>query len=131
MKARRTEAETFRAAPSGRLILAADGCASTSSDPAYCYCAVWGPASRGERRSPCSDTLVWACSCACYEYFISTQIYAQTGILTHNFLDLAGEHRAVFSIVLTGNQIADSGAVAIMPSGRLAARIGSGSARFL
>src|SRR5215510_4431810 len=28
-------------------------------------------------------------------------------------------------------QIADSGAVAIMPSGRLAARIGSGSARFL
>jgi len=26
------------------------------------------------------------------EYFISMQIYAQTGILTHNFLDLAGEH---------------------------------------
>jgi hypothetical protein len=28
---------------SGRWILAADGCASTSSDPAYCSCAVWGP----------------------------------------------------------------------------------------
>jgi hypothetical protein len=43
MQARRTEAETFRAAPSGRWILAADGCASTSSDPACCFCAVWGP----------------------------------------------------------------------------------------
>ena len=43
MFARRTGAETFRAAPSGRRILAADGCASTSSDPAYCFCAVWGP----------------------------------------------------------------------------------------
>ena len=43
MYARRTEAETVRAAPSGRWILAADGCASTSSDPACCFCAVWGP----------------------------------------------------------------------------------------
>ena len=34
------------------------------------------------------------------------------------------------NIVLIGNQT-DSGAVAIMPSGRLAARIGSGSAGFL
>ena len=48
MKARRTGAETFRAAPSGRWILAADGCASTSSDPAYCFCAVLGPG--GPRR---------------------------------------------------------------------------------
>ena len=47
MQARRTGAETFRAAPPGRLILAADGCASMSSDPAYCFCAVWGPAGRG------------------------------------------------------------------------------------
>jgi hypothetical protein len=48
MQARRTEAETFRAAPSGRWILAADGCASTSSDPAACcFCAVW--ASGGPR----------------------------------------------------------------------------------
>jgi hypothetical protein len=30
-------------------------------------------------------------------------------MLIHNFLDLAGEHRAVFSIVLVGNQIAESG----------------------
>ena len=43
MKARRIEAETFRTAPSGRWILAADGCASTSSDPVCCFCAVWGP----------------------------------------------------------------------------------------
>ena len=39
MQARRAEAEIFRAAPSGRRILAADGCASTSSDPACCFCA--------------------------------------------------------------------------------------------
>src|SRR3989442_511553 len=37
------EPETVRAAPSGRWSLAADGCASTSSDPACCFCAVWGP----------------------------------------------------------------------------------------
>ena len=36
------------------------------------------------------------------------KIYARTGILTHNLVDLAGEHRAVFSIVLVGNQIAES-----------------------
>ena len=43
MQARRTEAETFRAAPSGRRILAADGCASSLSNPACCFCAVWAP----------------------------------------------------------------------------------------
>ncbi len=42
MQARRTEAETFHAAPSGRWILAADGCASTSGNPACCFCGVWG-----------------------------------------------------------------------------------------
>jgi hypothetical protein len=47
MLSRRTEAETVRAAPSGRWILAADGCVSTSSDPAYCSCAVWGPGEAG------------------------------------------------------------------------------------
>ena len=47
MQARRTEAETFRAAPSGRRILAADGCASTLSNPACCFCGVWA---RGEPR---------------------------------------------------------------------------------
>ena len=41
MQTRRTEAETFRAAPSGRRILAADGCASSLSDPACCFLAVW------------------------------------------------------------------------------------------
>ena len=62
MQARRAGAETFRAAPSGRRILAADGCASTSSGPAYCFCAFWGPGGPREWRSSCSDTLVWACS---------------------------------------------------------------------
>ena len=28
-------------------MLAADGCASSSSDPACCFCAVWAPAGRG------------------------------------------------------------------------------------
>jgi hypothetical protein len=37
MQARRTEAETFRAAPPGRRILAADGCASTSSRPGVLF----------------------------------------------------------------------------------------------
>ena len=64
MQARRTEAETFRAAPSGRRILSADGCASSSSNPACCFAAAWIPAGRGKWRSPCSDTLVWACSSA-------------------------------------------------------------------
>jgi hypothetical protein len=41
MQARRTEAGTFRSAPSGIRILAADGWASSSSNPACCFCAVW------------------------------------------------------------------------------------------
>jgi hypothetical protein len=39
MQARRTEAETFRAALSGRRILAVDGWASSLSNPACCFCA--------------------------------------------------------------------------------------------
>ena len=38
---------TFRAAPWRRRILAADGCASSSSDPACCSCAVWAPPTAG------------------------------------------------------------------------------------
>ena len=56
------------------------------------------------------------------EYFISTQIYARTGILTHNLLDLAGEHRAIFSIVLVGNQIADYLRLYVISGGYLPAR---------
>jgi hypothetical protein len=52
------------------------------------------------------------------EYFIGTHIYARTGMLIHNFPDLAGEHRAVFSIVLVGNQIAESALVVTQPLGR-------------
>src|SRR5215472_7558871 len=40
-------------------------------------------------------------------------------------------HAALLAFQRVRVLIADSGAVAIMPSGRLAARIGSGSARFL
>ena len=43
MQARRTEAETLRAAPSERRILAADGCASSLSNPACCFYAVRAP----------------------------------------------------------------------------------------
>jgi hypothetical protein len=46
----------------GKTDSAADGCASSLSNPACCFSAVWAPAGRGEWRSPCSDTLVWACS---------------------------------------------------------------------
>jgi hypothetical protein len=56
------------------------------------------------------------------EYFISTQIYARTGILTHNLLDLAGEHRPVFFIVLVGNQIADYLRLRVISGGYLPAR---------
>jgi hypothetical protein len=38
---------------------------------------------------------------------MSTHIYTRTGIFTHNFLYLVGEYRAVFSIVLVGNQVAE------------------------
>ena len=50
MQARRTEAETFRAAPSGRRIPTAEGCASSLSNPACCFSAVWPPAARGQWR---------------------------------------------------------------------------------
>ena len=38
---------------------------------------------------------------------ICEHAYARGSMLTHAF-DLAGDHRAAFSIVLVGNQIADS-----------------------
>ena len=40
-------------------------------------------------------------------YFVRVHIYALTGILTHA-RDLAGDRRAAFSIVLVGNQTAES-----------------------
>jgi hypothetical protein len=39
---------------------------------------------------------------------ICEHAYTRGGMLTHAF-DLAGDHRAAFSIVLVGNQIAESG----------------------
>jgi hypothetical protein len=43
MQARRTEAETFRTAPSGRRILAADGCASSFEQPGVLLLRRLGP----------------------------------------------------------------------------------------
>src|SRR5580704_7672016 len=107
MQARRTEAETFRAAPSGRRILAADGCASSLSNPACCFSAVWVPAGRGEWRSPCSDTLVWAYSSAelrALSWRIS--IHALEYLLTIS--PPCGSPPWSIFHRLVGNQIADS-----------------------
>jgi len=46
------------------------------------------------------------------EHFVHTHIYARTGILTCS-LDFAGGCRAVLSIVLVGNQIAESARLAV------------------
>ena len=84
MQARRTEAETFRAAPSGRWILAADGCASTSSGPAYCFCAVWAPG--GPRRVAVAmfgHTGLGMLICRC-ERVARGYVFALPGMLTHN-----------------------------------------------
>jgi hypothetical protein len=50
--------------PQGRRTLAPDGCAFSLSNPACCFCDVWAPGGPREWRSPCSSTLVWACSSA-------------------------------------------------------------------
>ena len=72
MQARRTEAETLRAAPSGRRILAADGCASSLSDPGVLLVRRLGPGGPREWRSPCSDTLILGMLICRNEYFIHT-----------------------------------------------------------
>jgi hypothetical protein len=59
-------------------MLAADGCASSSGNPACCSCAVWAPAGRGEWRSPYSAKLVWACSSAENEGVACPYVYALT-----------------------------------------------------
>jgi hypothetical protein len=50
----RPSAPRRRAALSGGRLLAADGCASSSSISACCFCGVWVPGGQRERRSPCS-----------------------------------------------------------------------------
>jgi hypothetical protein len=37
-------------------MLAADVCASSSSNPACCFCGVWAPGGPREWRSPCSGS---------------------------------------------------------------------------
>ena len=43
-------------------MLAADGCASGSSNLACCFCGVWAPAGRGVAVAMFGLSLVWACS---------------------------------------------------------------------
>ena len=46
-------------------MLAADGCASSSSNPACCFCGVWGPRrAEGVAVAMFGLSLVWACSSA-------------------------------------------------------------------
>jgi hypothetical protein len=37
----------------GGRMLAADGCASSSGNPACCFCGIWVPGGPREQRSPC------------------------------------------------------------------------------
>jgi hypothetical protein len=91
MQARRTEAETFRAAPSGRRILAADGCASSLSDPACCFCAVWVPGGpRGVAVAMFGHTGLGMLICR-NERVGYAHAYALTCMLTHSWLDLVGD----------------------------------------
>ena len=46
-------------------MLAADGCASSSSKPACCFCGVWAPGrAEGVAVAMFGLSLVWACSSA-------------------------------------------------------------------
>jgi hypothetical protein len=84
MQARRTEAETSRAAPSGRRILAADARASSLSNPACCFCAVWargGP--RGVAVAMFGHTRLGMLICR-NEGVSYARIYAQPCIIFHD-----------------------------------------------
>ena len=88
-------------------MLAADVCASSSSNPACCFCGVWAPGGPREWRSPCSGSHSFGMLICRNECFARAHIYALTGILTRA-RDLAGDRCAAFSILLVGNQIAES-----------------------
>lgn len=45
-------------------MLAAAGCASSSSNPACCFCGVWAPRAEGVAVAMFGLSLVWACSSA-------------------------------------------------------------------
>ena len=83
MQARRTEAETFRAAPSGRWILAADGCASTSGDPGVLLLRRLGfRRAGGVAVATFGHTGLGMLICRC-ERVKPTYIHARVGILNH------------------------------------------------
>ena len=89
MQARRTDAATFRAAPSGKTDSGGGWLRVHSSDPACCFCAVWAPAGRGKWRSPCSDTLVLGILICRKECITYANTYALNGILTRDSSDVA------------------------------------------
>ena len=80
----------------------------TSSGPAASQvggrhgCAAFSVAESGATRTHSASAL----TCGRNEHFVHAHIYARTGILTCS-LDFAGGCRAVLSIVLVGNKIAD------------------------
>jgi hypothetical protein len=80
--------------PRGRRILAADGCASSSSDQACCLCTVWVPGEPREWRSPCSDTGLYMLICR-IEGAAPGRIYAQECIIFHD----SGQHAYVAATI--------------------------------
>ena len=84
-------------------MLAADGCASSSSNLACCFYGVWAPAGRGSGgRHVRALTRLGMLICR-IEGVVHAHIYPRTGIISH-VLDPVGDRRAAFSIVLVGNK---------------------------
>jgi hypothetical protein len=66
------------------------------------------PAGRGSGGRYARLSLVWACSSACYAEMSTLSVRLSMHVPEYSLqlsLDLAGNHRAIFSIVLVGNQI--------------------------
>jgi hypothetical protein len=109
MQARRTEAETFRAAPSGRRILAADGCASSLSNPAACcFCAVSAPGGpRGVAVAMFGHTGLGMLICR-NEHGTRAHIHARSEILIQTISAFVDDNGSSFLTIVVGNQIAES-----------------------
>jgi hypothetical protein len=71
-------------------MLAADGCASSSSDPACCFCGVWAPGGPREWRSPCSGSHSFGHAHLTLIASVGrSDIFALFGILMRGSVDLA------------------------------------------
>ncbi len=103
MPRRRPECElaTPRQRPSaprsqGGRMLAADGCASSSSNLACCFCGAWAPAGRGSGgRHVRALTRLGMLICR-NEYFIRAHSHARTGMLTYVPLSYPGSSCGLF-----------------------------------